>query len=234
MNLNERIEAWLHASIASVRPNSRPFVTLCYAQGWDGSIATQPGKSLAISSSESCRLTHQLRSLHDGILVGIDTVLSDDPQLTVRLWPGGRNPQPIVLDSQARLPLDARLRRSERPCWVLTTKPGAGEGAEFLQVEADAEGRVELGAALALLRARGIHHLMVEGGSNVITAFLRAGLADAVVLTVAPLIVGGYKAVGELGCTCKTQVTRIAPLHSERLGDDLIIWGRLQYGEAAA
>jgi riboflavin-specific deaminase-like protein len=234
MNLNTRIEAWLAASTASVRSASRPFVTLCYAQGWDGSIATRPGASLALSNPESCRLTHQLRSLHDGILVGVDTVLSDDPQLTVRLWQGA-NPQPIVLDSHKRFPAVARLRNSERPCWVLTTREcAAGDGAEFLHVAADAEGRVALPAALELLHRRGIKSLMVEGGANVITAFLRAGLADALVLTIAPVLVGGYKAVGELGCSCKAQLPRIAPLNSERLGEDLIIWGQLHYGEEQA
>jgi riboflavin-specific deaminase-like protein len=230
MNLNTRIEAWLAASTASIRPASRPFVTLCYAQGWDGSIAARPGAALELSGAESCRLTHQLRSLHDGILVGIDTVLADDPQLTVRHWEGP-SPQPIVLDSRARLPVAARLRQRERPCWVLTTAAGDdGAGAEFLHVDADDEGRVALPSALALLHQRGIGNLMVEGGANVITAFLRAGLADALVLTIAPMLVGGYKAVGELGCSCKAQLPRIAPLNSERLGEDLIIWGQLHYG----
>ncbi|HWK53345.1 MAG TPA: dihydrofolate reductase family protein [Hyphomicrobiales bacterium] len=234
MSLNERIEAWLAASSASFRPAARPFVTLCYAQGWDGSIAVRPGASLALSSAPSCRLTHQLRSLHDGILVGISTVLADDPQLTVRHWQGD-SPQPVVLDSHARLPLDARLCRAERPCWVLTTAAmDTMEGAEFLQVQANADGRVALPAALEMLHARGIDSLMVEGGANVITAFLREGLADALVLTIAPTLVGGYKAVGELGRLEPGRLPRIAPLHTERLGEDLIAWGLLRYGEESA
>jgi riboflavin-specific deaminase-like protein len=230
MTPNERIESWLLASINAAPSESRPFVTLCYAQGWDGSIATRPGVSLALSSEQSCRLTHQLRSLHDGILVGIDTVLSDDPQLTVRHWEGS-NPQPIVLDSHGRLPATSRLRQPERPCWVLTTEAGQGTGAEFFQVAPDAAGRVALPQALALLHGRGIRSLMVEGGANVITAFLRLGLADAVVLTVAPFLVGGYKGVGELGCSGKSQVPRISPVNSAQLGDDLIMWGQLHYDE---
>ncbi|MDR0781282.1 MAG: dihydrofolate reductase family protein [Pseudomonadales bacterium] len=233
MTLNARIETWLAASHASCRFASRPFVTLCYAQGWDGSIAVQPGSTLALSNAQSCRLTHQLRSLHDGILVGIGTVLADDPQLTVRHWTGA-SPQAIVLDSRARLPRAARLCQHERPCWVLTTVAGAArEGAEFLQVAADHEGHVALPAALERLYQRGIRHLMVEGGANVITAFLRAALADALVLTIAPMLVGGYKAVGELGCHGRAQLPRIAPLQSERLGDDMIVWGRLHYSEKA-
>jgi 3,4-dihydroxy 2-butanone 4-phosphate synthase/GTP cyclohydrolase II len=233
MNLNARIEAWLAASAASANLASRPFVTLCYAQGWDGSIATRPDVALTLSGAESLRLTHQLRSLHDGILVGIDTVLADDPQLTVRHWPGA-SPQPIVLDSHARLPAHSRLRKTERPCWALTIATENNcDGAEFLRVSADEEGRVDLHAALELLHRRGIGRLMVEGGGDVITAFLRTGLADALILTVAPMLVGGYKAVGELGCNHKAQLPRIAPLNSERLSEDLIIWGRLHYGHDA-
>jgi riboflavin-specific deaminase-like protein len=234
MSLNDRIESWLACSSACTPDSSRPFVTLSYAQGWDGSIATRPGTTLTLSSAQSRGLTHQLRSLHDGILVGIGTVLADDPQLTVRHW-AGQSPQPIVLDSHARLPVQAQVRQSARPCWALTTAAVArsGEGVEFLHVDADEEGRVDLPKALALLRRQGIERLMVEGGASVITAFLRARLADAVVLTIAPMLVGGYKAVGELDCSGKAQLPRITPLHSERLGEDMIVWGDLRYGGVA-
>jgi riboflavin-specific deaminase-like protein len=235
MNLNARIETWLMDCTASRQPASRPFITLCYAQSWDGSIAASAGKTLALSSTQSCRLTHQLRSLHDGILVGIDTVLADDPQLSVRHWQGA-SPQTIVLDSHARLPASARLRNGERPCWVLSSAPcdDIGTGAQLLRVAADANGRVDLSAALTLLYQRGIKRLMVEGGASVITALLRAELADALVLTIAPLLVGGYKAVGELDCNGKAGLPRIAPLHSAPLDEDVIVWGRLRYGDEAA
>ena len=77
--------------------------------------------------------------------------------------------------------------------------------------------------------------LMVEGGSQVITAFLKAQLADALVLTIAPTLVGGYKGVGNLGLSCKSQLPQICPLQAQMLGDDLIMWGNLHYqacGEA--
>jgi riboflavin-specific deaminase-like protein len=234
MTANQQIEHWLTSHKSALETAKRPFVTLSYAQSWDGSITTRAGETLGLSGTESTRLTHQLRSLHDGILVGIGTVLTDDPQLTVREW-AGSNPQPIVLDSRLRMPPTARLcRRSDKNCWVLTSlKDGSefGSQVEIITLESDAEGRVNLRAALALLWEKGIRMLMVEGGSQVITAFLKAQLADALVLTIAPTLVGGYKGVGNLGIGCKSQLPKIRPLYSQMLGDDLIMWGNLQYQE---
>jgi len=237
MTINQQIEDWLDSHKHKPATAGRPFVTLSYAQSWDGSITTRTGDSLALSGKESTRLTHQLRSLHDGILVGIGTVLTDDPQLTVREW-SGSNPQPIVLDSRLRMPPNARLcQDADRRCWVLTslTNDNAFKGqADILTLASDAEGRVNLRDALSLLWQKGIKMLMVEGGSHVITAFLKAQLVDALVLTIAPTMVGGYKGVGNLGITCKTQLPKISPMRSHMLGDDLIMWGDLHYQQTIA
>jgi len=232
MTVNRKIEQWLASHKSTLASAKRPFVTLSYAQSWDGSITTRTGETLALSGTEATRLTHQLRSLHDGILVGVGTVLSDDPQLTVRDW-AGSNPQPIVLDSRLRMPPTARLcQHSDRNCWVLTSLNESGEfggQVEIMTLEGDAEGRVNLPDALSLLCKKGSRMLMVEGGSQVITAFLKAQLADALVLTIAPTLVGGYKGVGSLGIDSKSLLPQIRPLYSQMLGDDLIMWGDLQY-----
>src|SRR5687768_4642967 len=100
----------------------RPVVTLSYAQTLDGSLAL-PGRQLIISSPESMKMTHELRAAHDGLLVGIGTVLIDDPRLTVRLA-DGRNPQPVVLDSRLRMPLTANLlKHPDRRPWLAATDP---------------------------------------------------------------------------------------------------------------
>ncbi len=232
MTVNRKIEHWLTAHKNALDSANRPFVTLSYAQSWDSSITTRTGDTLALSGTEATRLTHQLRSLHDGILVGIGTVLSDDPQLTVRDWPGA-NPQPIVLDSRLRTPTTARLcRHADKNCWILTRLQdanGFGDQVEVITLTGDAEDRVNLRDALAVLWKKGIRMLMVEGGSHVITAFLQAQLADALVLTIAPTLVGGYKGVGNLGITSKAQLPQIRPLNAQMLGDDLIMWGDLHY-----
>lgn len=242
MTLNQQIEQWLQGNKQRFRAVPRPFVTLSFAQSLDGSIAVNSGASLALSGPESTCLTHQLRSLHDGILVGISTVLTDDPQLSVREW-NGPDPQPIVLDSHLRMPASARLWQTHKKrCWVLTTaeksaandnaatEGAAQDGPEILNVPSSDDGRVCLTAAMQLLYQKGIRSLMVEGGANVITAFLKMRLADALVLTVAPRLVGGYKAVSDLNVE-QAPFPALAPLFSARSGDDLIIWGNLRYGE---
>ncbi len=180
------------------------------------------------------QLTHQLRAFHDGILVGIGTVLSDDPQLTVRGC-AGTNPQPIVLDTQLRTPLSAKIcHHPDKQCWVLTTKQNnesMGERVDVLALDDAGEDqqKVPLASAMRLLKERGIDTLMVEGGATVITAFLKARLADALVLTVAPRLVGGYKAVGDLQAGDSDDQASIYPLHSAHAGKDIIVWGGLQY-----
>jgi riboflavin-specific deaminase-like protein len=185
----------------------RPVVTLSYAQTLDGSIA-RPGRPLAISGPESIRMTHALRAAHDGILVGIGTVLVDDPQLTVRAATG-RNPQPVVLDSRLRMPLTARLwQHPDRRPWLAATDPDPerrseleARGASVLLLPADESRRVQLGALLDRLGERGLKTLMVEGGATVITGFLKQQLVDRLVVTIAPCIAGGLRAVEALADT---------------------------------
>lgn len=235
MTVNQRIERWLALTREDFHSGSgnggRPHVALCYAQSWDGSITTSPGESLALSSDEGLRLTHQLRSLHDGILVGIGTVLADNPRLTVRAW-DGNDPQPIVLDSQLRMPFSCQLcQGANRHCWVLTTPEALSErdDCDLIVVPSDADGHVNLELALEALYARGIRNLMVEGGAAVITAFLQARLADAMVLTVAPVLIGGYNAVDRLDKSGASPFPHIAPLHSAQLDNEMIVWGDLHY-----
>lgn len=233
MSLNQKIEDWLTTRKESFQSGSRPFVTLSYAQSWDGSITTSRGQTVVLSGADSKCLTHQLRSLHDGLLVGIETVLSDDPQLTVREWQG-ENPQPIVLDTLIRMPKSARLcQHPDKQCWILTTRSHSiteFSGAEIIPLIDTGTESVPLDSALQLLLERGIKSLMVEGGATVISAFLRARLVDAVVMTVAPVLLGGYKAINDLVITTPDERLHIDPLFTERLGNDLIVWGDIQYG----
>lgn len=232
----EQIEQWLQDHRASTEALQRPQVTLCYAQSWDGSLALSPSESLALSNAQSMRLTHRLRSMHDGILVGIGTVLADDPQLTVREC-SGKSPQPIVLDGRLRMPPGSRLCQSpDQQCWVVTSPERAiltREDIDLIGVATGEDGMLDLALVMQALWQRGMRSIMVEGGAQVISAFVRAGLADAIVLTVAPALVGGYKAIGDLGIQSRAQLPSIAPLHTQRLEDDLIMWGNLHYPEEA-
>ncbi len=224
------VEPLLHWWRTSTLPQNRPWVTLSYAQSVDGAIARVRGHPTALSGPESLRMTHALRAVHDGILVGIGTVLSDDPQLTVRLVEGP-HPQPIVLDSRLRFPPKARLFRHPRKVWLASTSEADGErralleslGATVLTVAQDNEGQVHLGSLLRILHRRGIRTLMVEGGAQVITAFLQQDLVDAVVLTICPRYLGGVRVPeGHL------EVPRAFSEVTYRiLGEDVVLWGRL-------
>lgn len=235
MNLNQQIERWLLSLRERAAASDRPFVTLSYAQSWDGSITLQSGEPLALSGEPAMQLTHHLRSLHDGILVGIGTVLSDDPRLNVRQW-HGPDPQPIVLDAHFRIPPGARLcHLLEKRCWILTSADAvcpADSALEIIRLTGDSNGQVCLHQALRELKRRGINSLMVEGGANVITGFLKQKLVDAMVLTVAPRLVGGYKAVGDLAFDDRVSLPQIDPVFTDTLGSDLIMWGQVKYNTA--
>jgi GTP cyclohydrolase II len=214
----------------------RPFVTLSYAQSLDGSISARPGESLALSGRQSLTLTHQLRASHDAILVGIGTVLSDNPQLTVR-HVKGNNPRPIVLDSRLRLPLDCKLLKNDNshsPLIVTREAPDRnrrktleGAGAQVMSIPANSRGQVNLEAMLHRLAGMGIQRLMVEGGARIITNFLLERLADYIVLTVAPVLVGGLRAVSDLGQSDPERFLRVRKPGHKWLGQDLIVWGEL-------
>ncbi|MFZ1396520.1 MAG: GTP cyclohydrolase II [Candidatus Promineifilaceae bacterium] len=215
-------------------PNGRPFVTLSYAQSVDGSITRQRGQPLALSGQESMTLTHQLRSSHAAILVGIGTVLADDPRLTVRLV-AGPNPQPIILDSQLRLPLTAKLLTQHPRQPIIATTETAdpakeqallAAGATVVRLPATANGQVSLPALLACLHKHNIRRLMVEGGAGIITSFLAAQLVDRLVITVAPLLVGGLNAVGNLNGYGMPQLQNP---HTQWLGKDMILSGDVRW-----
>ncbi|MDQ7784753.1 MAG: RibD family protein [Desulfomonilaceae bacterium] len=213
-------------------------MTLSYAQSLDGSISARPGESLALSGEESLKLTHRLRAEHDAILVGIGTVLSDDPRLNVRLV-SGENPRPVVVDSRLRLPLGSRLMTQEsmRP-WIFTRQePDVNRrealeeaGATVITVPSNARGQVNLQAMLGKLADMGISSLMVEGGSRIITNFLYERLANYIVLTVAPVFVGGLHAVSDLGQSDPTCFLRLQDPSHTWIGGDLVVWGALAQG----
>lgn len=245
--------AELRALAASHRANTGlPFVTLSYAQSLDGCVAAVPGRHLPISSPESMAVTHALRASHDAILVGIGTALADDPQLNVRLV-DGLDPRPIVVDSRLRLPVSARLLQSPPMPWIATAEAADPQrqrlleqrGARVLRLPADADGRVNLRALLEQLAGDGVDSVMVEGGASILTSFLAAGLVDYVVVTIAPMFVGGVRAIRNLADNPGSRETpaaasaeapalqavslpRLRDTRSLQVGPDLMMWGRLK------
>jgi riboflavin-specific deaminase-like protein len=222
------------------RPSARPFVTLHYAQSLDGRIATRSGAARWISGPEATRFAHELRAVSAAVLVGSGTALADDPRLTVRLV-AGRQPLRVVLDGRGRLTSEANLLCDP----TASTLHVVGEDArapaaalaphvERIVLPAGHAGGVDLGALLAELARRGVDTLLVEGGRAVLTSFLRAGLVDRLVVSIAPMVVGvGIEAVGELDTVDLDQALRFVPRRVWRLGADVLIELRPASAEAA-
>ena len=219
--------------------NRRPFVTVSYAQSLDGSIASVNRQQMQLSGAESMRLTHQLRTLNHSILVGIGTVLADNPSLTTRLV-AGDNPQPVILDTNLRTPPEANLvNRQDLSTWIANGNHGSGDrcsmlrqkGATLISCRCGDDGLIDLEALMEELVKRQIGSLMVEGGARVITSFIRWKLVDLFVVTVAPKLVGGLSVI-DTGSFESTASLQLDDAHYQRLGKDLIIWARPNWGES--
>ncbi len=214
-------------------------VTVHYAQSLDGRIATRTGDSQWIGGQASLRFAHQLRAEHELILVGVGTVLADNPRLTVRLVEG-RSPVRVILDSTLRTPLIANvLSDGESPTIVAASQRATTEqieatkatGAEVLLAGDDADGRPDLASVLATLSERGYASVLIEGGRGIITSALAQGLVDRLAVCVAPLIVGeGISAIGELGVERLRDARMLRSATMTLLEGDLIVDGELGSG----
>lgn len=217
----------------------RPHVTLKAAVTLDGKIATRTGDARWVTGPEARAWVHRLRDRVDAVLVGAGTARADDPALTTRLAGGrGRDPLRVVLDTDLTLPLRLRLftERSTARTLVAHAAPARredgrrlGPGVELLRCRR-ARGGVSLPDLLARLAARGVTHLLVEGGARVHARFLAEGLVDEVAVLIAPKIVGGDGlpfAAGR-GPARMADALRLAGVRVERLGDDVLVAGAVR------
>ena len=219
--------------LGEVRPSAtRPYVVVKYAQTIDGRIATATGDARWISGEEERRTSHALRAACDAVLVGVGTILADDPRLTVRMVPGA-SPMRIVLDAGLRIPDRARVLDHDGVTTIVTTSASSAErraelrrrGVSVVVVRADPLG-VDLPAALEALFDDGIRSVLVEGGARVITSFLSRGLADRLVVAIAPRVMGsGTDAVNDLGITEVASAIRLERRAVHVAGDDVLIAG---------
>lgn len=211
-------------------------ITVHYAQSLDGRLATRSGDSQWIGGQESLRLAHQLRGSHDAVLVGVGTVIADNPRLTTRLVQAP-SPRRVVIDSRLRLPRNSHvLTDGAAPTTLVTTEDApaalrrelAGGGVEVLVTVADPSGRVDLGEMVRLLEGRGISSLLVEGGAGVITSFMRARLCDRLVVCVAPRVIGkGIEAIGDLGIDRLRDALTFTTANFTPCGEDVIFDGEI-------
>jgi diaminohydroxyphosphoribosylaminopyrimidine deaminase/5-amino-6-(5-phosphoribosylamino)uracil reductase len=221
----------------------RPLVVLKAAVTLDGRIATRSGDSKWITGEDARREGHRLRDRADAVMVGIGTVLADDPQLDVRMVPG-RDPIRVVLDTALRTPVGSKLLTggSRSPTWIVhgpeapAARRAALEAAGAVLIEAPLEGRVlDLAWTLRELGRRDVMRLLVEGGGRVHGALLERGLADRAEIFVAPLVLGDRdgRPLAELASppTKISGAFRLADLDVEVLGHDVRFRGRIQAGE---
>ncbi len=212
-----------------------PYTLYKAAMTFDGQLATASGDSRWVSSEQSRQRVHQLRNQVDAIMVGVETILADDPQLTTRLPQGGRDPLRVVVDSRLRTPLDSRLVRqdSDAVTLIATTEQAPAVQRERLQ-RAGCEllilpyhnGRVVLSDLWYELGRRNIQSLLLEGGRTLAAAALQGGLINRLQLYLAPKIVGGAGLSGLFagqGCPLMQDALSLENLEVERVGEDLLL-----------
>jgi diaminohydroxyphosphoribosylaminopyrimidine deaminase/5-amino-6-(5-phosphoribosylamino)uracil reductase len=228
----------LNAPYLKLLTTGWPYVHAKWAMTLDGKIGTRTGNSQWISNEAARRQVHALRGRMDAILVGIGTVLADNPQLTAR--PAGpRTATRIILDSQGRLPDACHLAQTARQTPVLLVTAGslpASRAAELQAVGCEllplptADGRPDVRSLLDELGRRRMTNILVEGGSAVLGSFLDARAIDEVHIYIAPRLVGGAQAktpLGGLGVAQIAEAVRLSEWHVEPVEDNLLVRGRI-------
>jgi diaminohydroxyphosphoribosylaminopyrimidine deaminase/5-amino-6-(5-phosphoribosylamino)uracil reductase len=226
--------AEINAGFFSRVRRGRPLVTVKLATTLDGRIAVPSGESRWITEAPARARAHLLRARHDAVMVGIGTVLADDPELTCRLnGLGAPPPVRIVVDRQLRIPPTARLLAAAgaAPIWLLAggsadpirRRAIEESGASVIEV-AEAGDGIDLAAALAALGARGITRLLVEGGARLAAGLLTARLVDRLAWFHAPRLIGGdgIAAIAALGVTALAEAPDFERLSTETVGADLL------------
>jgi diaminohydroxyphosphoribosylaminopyrimidine deaminase/5-amino-6-(5-phosphoribosylamino)uracil reductase len=217
-----------------------PFVVLKVAATLDGKIATRNGDSKWISGEASRRFVHKVRDQVDGVLVGIGTILRDDPMLTARRKEG-REPYRIVLDSRLRIPEEAKVFEHSPSEVILATTGSAPQekierlrkrGVRVLIIDSR-EGRVNLRSCLSKLGEIGVMNLLVEGGSQVNGSFLDEGLIDKFLLFLSPKLMGDPQALGIFGrggVSNLEEALAVKEIKTKRIGEDIFVEGYLEWG----
>lgn len=228
--------------------HAEPFVVAKFAASLDGRIATRSGHSQWITSAASRQRAHGLRQSVDAIAIGVQSVIDDNPQLTVRLDQEHndkpKHPLRIVLDSKGRIPPTSRLLSKELAAGTIVVTTDAITpkratqiqhlGAEVLMLNQDDQQRVDINHLLSELGSRGIQSLMVEGGAEVLGAFFDTQNVNEVWAFIAPMVIGGETAPGAIGGEGISHLGSAAKLKAvdlEQLGEDWLIRGQIDFAE---
>jgi len=215
-----------------------PYVTLKIAQSLDGRIATASGNSRWITSHEARVLAHRIRSESDAIIVGIGTVLADDPQLTVR-HVSGKNPVRLILDSQLRIPLESQLLTDDHvhQTIIATTSTDLSKmdrikkmGAHVWEIKPSENGKIAIPILLKKIAQARMSAVMVEGGADVFTSFLKSKMVDRIIFALAPKIIGaGKDAIGDLEILDVDNSIKLVNVRTKKLGPDILVSADVSY-----
>ena len=226
--LNEAYFKWVETGI--------PFVSLKAAITLDGKIADSKVQEFKgsnkgsrwITNEHSRRFVHRLRSQVDAVMVGVGTVIADDPELTVR-WGRGKNPKRIILDSHLRIPRDAKALGDG--CIIASIKKPTVDSQQLTvwQIKKDANGRVDILEVLKRAAKENIQSILIEGGREVFTESLSRGIVDKVYFFIAPKLLGsGVPVIGDLGIKKLEDALSLTSVKFRRFGEDMLIEGNIQ------
>ncbi len=206
----------------------------------DGQTATSTGDSQWISNEQSRQYVHQMRDRSDAIMVGIGTILADDPSLTTRLPEGGKDPVRIIVDSKLRIPESARVvcQESSARSIIITTNQAdeakivsiQSKGVEVIVVS-DRDGRVDLSQAMEKLGALNIQSILLEGGANLAASALKEGIVDRVAVFIAPKLLGGNDGSSVLlgpGCSSLEDALHLKDIRVRHFADDILVEGEIR------
>ncbi len=224
----------LNRGFIFLHKHGRPFITLKAAMSLDGRMCLSNGSSKWITGIEARTEAHRIRAMNDAVLVGVGTVLSDDPELTVR-HVEGVNPLRVILDSSLRTPITAKAIGHDNKCLILTSENASHEklkaltdsGVEVAMLPSK-DGHIDLHSAVKYLAGKGVLNLMIEGGPMTLGAFLREGLADYACIFTAPVIFGGGKSIDfDANFEDVKSALWLIDAKTKALGNDIMTEGRL-------
>lgn len=218
----------------------KPFVNFKMGMSLDGKIGTKTGESMWITGEKSRESVHKLRGELTGIMVGIGTVIKDNPNLTCRIK-GYKNPIRIILDSKLRIPLNAKVLNGESRTIIATTKGCNKEkeeelikkGIEVLKIKSKEE-KIDLNSLMSKLGELKIDSILLEGGSDLGFSSLKEGIIDKVLIYIAPKMIGGEKAkgpLGGLGIERLKDAFLLKNIENKRIGNDILISAYISKGE---
>lgn len=218
--------------------HKKPFVVLKAAMTLDGKIATATGQSKWITNETSRAYGYKLRDIYDGIMVGINTVIEDNPMLTVRV-DGGKNPIRIVVDSSLKIDINANVVQDKSAKTIIATTDKANkdkilklqaQDVDVIVVDKDKNDKVDIEKLLDILGQQNICSILVEGGATLSGSFVAKKLVDKVYFFIAPKIVGGKEAktpVAGTGILNLQEALALKDIQVEKLDEDILIIGRV-------